>query len=106
MTARVFRPRVEPVEAMQWTGTNRDEIEAWSGGAFTAFDYPHTSQFTGKTYTGILTPELGPGDIYVETGDWVVRDGDRFTKMRADQFTERYEPAADTAESGAGLAIS
>lgn len=89
MTARTYRPRVEPVEAMQWTGTNRDELEAWTDGAFIAFNVPSVGP--GKTYTGVLHDHYGR-PVYVETGDWIVRGANGFTKSHPDNFADGYEP--------------
>ena len=68
ITPRKFRKKPIPVEMVQLTNTNGEEVVAWVGGARHAY-YCGGTPFRRPSLT-LLTME---GSLKVGIGDWVVR---------------------------------
>lgn len=89
-----YRRRYREVEAVQWTGNNRDEVTALVGaGYFDTFaEYPCLDD--PEATATLLESEHSSWQL-VYTNDWIVRDdhGRRF-RCRAVEFAAEYEPVA------------
>lgn len=85
-----YRKKSIEIEAVKWTGKNRDEIRAFC---------PHDAFFTstmqdaeGHTTAWTLLINSFVGMTYAETGDYVVKDIDgKFYLCDANIFEEAYE---------------
>jgi hypothetical protein len=96
----VVRYRKLPVEVdtIQWTGTNLDELTAFTGGLFVPVDPGEglTAEYTGKVFDALHSTW-----VLVKTGQHVVRGVlGEFYPIAEDVLAETYEPvtehAADT----------
>lgn len=78
-----FRTRPKEVEARQLTVHNMAEIEAWCRGSVKGSALPISEQ--------VIDFNTNKGEIRVELGDWVVKDGNgKFSKYDADDFKNTY----------------
>ena len=87
----LYRPRPIDIEAIQWTGTNADQMRAFAGAAFDEIppedrteDADATAQISDFSEWRLLCP-----------GDWVIRRGEDFEAMGREEFAETYEPAEE-----------
>ena len=75
-----------PVQAVQFTG-NFDEIERLVGG-------------DAEFRDGRLVVASRQGPLRAAHGEWIVREGDRFTVYPPHLFADAYEPAPPGAREG------
>jgi hypothetical protein len=81
MPTKTYRKRVELVEALQYTGTNQQELKAFCPGITTAFD---EATQTSKTYFY---------NMEVQLHAWVFKDLNGGFGMLEDQmFNNLYQP--------------
>ena len=79
-----YRKKPVVIEAIQWDGTNYDEIGDWMG-------LNSTLEIDGQ----FIIPTL-EGDMRVSEGDWVIRGvNGEFYPCKPDIFEKTYEPAED-----------
>lgn len=86
MTPLKFTARPVPVEAMQYTTNNRDDVIAWSGAVHTGMDDD------GAEYE-LMNLRLSDGvtDYLVCVGDWVVKNHlGEFSAMKSEVFGGMY----------------
>ena len=77
-----YRKKPVVIEAIQWDGTNYDEIDDWMG-------LNSTLEIDGQ----FIIPTL-EGDMRVSEGDWVIRGvNGEFYPCKPDIFEKTYEPA-------------
>lgn len=83
-----FRKRPVEIEAVQWTGDNFDEL-----GRFTVGQFRRAAFGAGPAVRAQVRDWLHATWIGVNDGDWIVRGprGECYP-VRADVFTETYEP--------------
>ncbi|MCH5290003.1 MAG: hypothetical protein J1E32_08840 [Treponema sp.] len=82
----------ETIEAVQWNGTNQEEVKAFAR-QFALFDYADTNH-DGKTFDAVLKIKTAHHIVPAEIGDYVVRGkkGD-YSVSRRDDFEAKYEEA-------------
>ena len=81
-----FRKKPVVIEALRWTGENRDEIIAFVGDAARWPDSWPSSIFQIQTLEGAF---------HVERGSWVIKGvRGEFYAVHPDIFEETYEPVA------------
>ena len=82
--------RKETVEAVQWDGTNQEDVKAFAR-QFALFDYADTNH-DGKTFDAVLKIKTMHHIVPAEIGDYVVRGkkGDFFVTKR-EEFEAKYE---------------
>lgn len=87
-----FRHRSPEVEAVQWTGSNADQLRAFCGPDFDEIDLDDRTEDPDQT---AAVREANHGTWRgLAPGDWVVRlDGGLYEFSAAD-FAKQYEPAA------------
>jgi hypothetical protein len=79
-----YRKKPVTIEAVQWTGANRDEMDAWMADAF-------------NWEAGFLASEpqiyVAANDAYltIKPGDWVAKDRHGFYPIKDDVFRESYD---------------
>lgn len=78
-----FRRKSNVVDAIQWDGDNFNEI---------VYNFPGILCGEKRQYLDVKTPE---GVSRADTGDWIVRDGENFHVVKADDFEEHYEKVSD-----------
>jgi hypothetical protein len=99
---RLYRKKPVVVEAMQWTGGNREEIIDWTG----------THSGTGWVTEGeIMFPlsnilgEVGNPRLHIaanniwvelEPGEWIIKDARGFYPCKPEIFEGTYEPVVET----------
>jgi hypothetical protein len=82
-----FRKRPVVIEAIQWTGSNVAEVDAF-------FDDGETVAGAG---TAIVIDTL-EGAVTAQVGDWIIRGvAGKFYPCKPDIFEATYEPAGDLA---------
>jgi hypothetical protein len=97
-----FRKRPIEVEALQWTGDNLPEMRSFAGDNFEVRVDPgeHYPEATGRVFD-----HLHRTWIFVQTHDWVVRDGHgAFYPVRDAVFKEIYEKVVEAAPVAGELA--
>ena len=84
--------RKEIIEAVQWNGTNQNEVKALAA-QFVMFDYADTNH-DGKTFDPVLKVKTREKIIPAKIGDYVVRGkkGD-FSLTAKKDFESIYEEA-------------
>ena len=80
-----YKKRPVKIEAVQWTGKNRDEVEAFVGGAVR------------------FGPAVGEDAALLQVGcafpsDFIVREGSELLILPKSFFETTYEPATSTPE--------
>lgn len=84
-----YRKKPVVIEAMQWTGDNKDALAQWTDGAFWTVcpeDRADNPDHTGCLYVGANSAHLG-----ISTGEWVLRDAKGFYPCKPDVFAATYE---------------
>lgn len=83
MAARVFQKRPPRVEAIQWTGSNFADLEAWRAPVAP----PH------ETLTGSLRLWVDANEqwVNVHENDWIIRNEHGFVACKPDLFARKYE---------------
>ena len=81
-----FRKKPVVIDAVQWTGTNVNEMEAFLG------SYPH--ELHHESDEGFsLTIHTLEGDHFANVGDYIIRGVQgEFYPCKPDIFQETYEP--------------
>lgn len=88
-----MRPIV--VDAVQWTGTNADEVTAFAGRLFDAIDPIDRHLLDDPEATAQVFDALHSTWVLVFTGDWIIRGiKGEFYPCRDAVFRETYEVAA------------
>lgn len=84
-----YRKRPVVVDAIQWTGSNDDEIRAFIGGATHYFGADWRNVEDPQRFFVIRTRE---GDMMLEQGNWLIRGvrGELYP-CRQDVFAATYE---------------
>jgi hypothetical protein len=88
-----YRKKPVEVEAMQWTGTNETDIQAWTGrGGFHELDFEDRGDNPAAT-AGLY---VAANSVWVtlEPGEWVLKDRRGFYPCQPDVFEETYEPCS------------
>ncbi|HEY9373942.1 hypothetical protein [Streptomyces sp.] len=101
-TAR-YRHRTAEVEAVQWTGTNAEQLRAFAGADFDEIELDDRTEDPDQT-AAVREGKHGTWRG-LKPGDWVVKlDGGLYEFSAAD-FAEQYEPAgrAPATDQGAVL---
>lgn len=83
MPAAVYRKRPVTIEAVQWTGKNKQELIDWTGGS---------EGFTDATGVAELWVEANNAWLPLEVGEWVLKDSLGFYPCKNDMFLHSYEP--------------
>lgn len=89
-TAR-YRHRTPEVEAVQWTGSNAEELRAFCGADFDEIDLDDRAEDPDET-AAVREGKHGTWRG-LRPGDWVVRLDEGLYEFSAADFAERYEPA-------------
>jgi len=93
---RRYRKKPVEVEAMQWTGDNEADIQAWAGpDNFYELD-PEDRNDDPETTAAVRVAANGNTELCVLTGEWILRDKSGFYPCNAERFAETYE-AVDNA---------
>ena len=106
-----FKRTPTEVEALQWLGTNLEEMQAFCGQRLTRDDY-HVEVFNPigtyllrpldsyTDFTGELWVAANGTNHAVETGAWVVKGDGGFYVMKGGQFQRTFEaePTEETLE--------
>lgn len=86
-----FRKRPVEVEAIQWTGDNEAELDAFTCGQFQALDPEDRSD--DPDMTGSVFDKLHSTWVGVYTGQWVIKGvKGEFYPIAPDVLAETYEP--------------
>jgi hypothetical protein len=89
-----YRKKPVVIQAMQWTGDNEAEIQAWTGaGRFHEIDPEDRGD--DPDATGALLVDANSAWLTIEPGEWVLRDQAGFYPCKAAIFAATYEPAVD-----------
>jgi len=101
MPERLFRKRPVVVAALQWTGSNEQELAEFTRGNFMAADEADRGNSDDPENTGAVLDSLHASWIGMSTGDWVVR-GPRgeFYAIKDDVLAETYEPVGAVGAGG------
>ena len=76
--------RKTPVEAIQVTRKNADKVRAFVG--------KHGQYFPSQLALRVVTPD---GLTLASDGEYIVKDGDDFFVIPAEQFEAKYKKAGD-----------
>ncbi|MFA7265116.1 MAG: hypothetical protein WC054_02290 [Candidatus Nanopelagicales bacterium] len=93
MSAQRFRKKPVEVEAMQWTGSNRNALFDFTGGLFGRVhpeDRTDDPDQTGEIFVGANSVWVG-----VEDGEWIIHDSGGFYPCKPDIFEATYELAGE-----------
>lgn len=83
--AQKFRKKPVVIEAVQWRGTNQDEMSLFLQRGVTVIGSMHSPKLV------IVTLE---GEMNADVGDWIIRGvAGEFYPCKPHIFTETYEPA-------------
>lgn len=87
-----YRKKPVVVEAMQWTGDNPSEVEA-----FTDYDglvrfLPPGSYAGERSTSAHLWVDANRTMLPLEVGEWIIRDSRGFYPCKPDIFEATYEP--------------
>lgn len=74
-----FKNKPVTVDAIQFTGENKAEIESFVGKSLVSF------------YGGLQIPYL-QSSMVANAGDWIVKDGDVFYPVDDATFNKNFEP--------------
>ncbi len=86
----LYRKKPIPVEALQWTGSNVDEMTAFAGFSFTPVDVEDRED--DPDMTGSVFDSLHSTWIPLCDGDYVLRGiKGEFYPCKRDMFLESYE---------------
>jgi hypothetical protein len=78
-----FQRKPKPIDAIQWTGNNIVEIDAFFG-----------HEFGFYSYALILESRANGSERTAPNGSWIYRDAEgTYQAIPSDKFTEDYEPA-------------
>ncbi|WP_222840698.1 hypothetical protein [Actinosynnema mirum] len=92
-----YRKRPVVIEAMQWTGTNEADLQAWTGaGRFHAIAPEDRSDDPDQT--AALFVDANSAWLGITTGEWVLRDSAGFYPCKAEVFAATYEAVAPVAD--------
>ena len=76
-----YRKKPVVIDAIRWTGENRDEVEAWSGGEIECIGHV------------AVVPTL-EGEMRGDVGDWLIRGVQgEYYPCKDEIFLATYEPA-------------
>jgi hypothetical protein len=101
-TAR-YRHRTAEVEAVQWTGSNADQLRAFCGPDFDEIDLDDRTEDPDET-AAVREGKHGTWRG-LRPGDWVVKLDEGLYEFSAADFAEQYEPAGQApATDQAGVA--
>lgn len=85
-----FRKKPIVVEAVRWTGKNREEIRTFC--SRDAFSTPARQDTEGRTTKWSLLIDSLEGIMYAETGDYIIKDANgEFYLCKPDVFAKTYE---------------
>lgn len=91
-----FRKRPVVIEAIQWTGTNTDEVLAFGNTGPAPLWGDDFKIDADKSEVLIRTLESGGGWFHVGLNDWIIRGVQgEFYGCKPDVFEATYEPAGD-----------
>lgn len=85
----LLRPKAEPVEGIQYNGTNVAQINEFLEGKATVIQ---------TSYGLIIHGGRGPWTMYI--GDWIVRTGSNFSTVLSETFPTRYDIIEEGDEHG------
>lgn len=96
MSVQEYRKRPIVVEAIQWTGDNEAEIQAWAGAdTFHALDPEDRVNSDDPECTAALRVAAnGNTELGLLTGEWVLRDEAGFYPVKDEIFRKTYEETA------------
>lgn len=87
-----YRKKPIVVEAMQWTGDNEAEIQAWTGtDIFHKLDPEDRENADDPDHTGNLLIAANSCHAGLADGEWIIRDAKGFYPCEADVFGTTYE---------------
>ena len=99
MTVKRFRTKPVEIEAMQFTGDNFDELDAWTEGNFTG-EGLRAAHYDGG-FRGLVFDKLHDTWIGVAPGQWIVRGAKQeFYPCDNETFFWKYEEVANTVTFG------
>jgi hypothetical protein len=76
-----YRKKPVVIDAIRWTGENRDEVEAWSGGEIECVGH-------------VAVVHTLEGEMRGDVGDWLIRGVQgEYYPCKDDIFLATYEPA-------------
>jgi len=79
-----YRKKPVEIDAIRWTGENRDEVEAWSGGEV-------------RCEGSVAVVRTLEGELRGHAGDWLIRGvAGEFYPCKNEIFLATYEPAEVT----------
>lgn len=87
-----FRHRIPEIEAVQWTGSNADQLRAFCGPDFDEIDLDDRIEDPDQT-AAVREADHGTWRG-LAPGDWVVRLDEGLYEFSAADFAKQYEPAA------------
>jgi hypothetical protein len=90
MTAR-YRNRTEEIEAIQWTGSNAEQLRAFCGPDFDTIDPEDRAEDPDQDAQLLSDASHWVG---LKPGDWVLKFADCFTATSDEAFRAGWEPAA------------
>ena len=83
----MFRKKPVVIEAVQWTGANTEEIDAFLGGAVLPCGDPARQGLRIHTLEGIML---------ATAGDWIIKGvAGEFYPCKPDIFLQTYEPVSE-----------
>lgn len=93
----LYQKRPIVIEALQWTGENRDAMWAFTGrDNFYPLEQPSqkitfSGEPTGVWNTAKLYVAANDEWLFLETGEWVAQDSRGFYPIKNDVFSETYD---------------
>jgi hypothetical protein len=89
-----YRKRPIVIEAVQWTGDNFGEVDAFAGGNFLITDGEDRANSEDPESTATFYDRLHSTRVLVYDGDWIINGiQGEFYPCRPDVFAATYEPA-------------
>lgn len=95
MTVQRYRKKPIVIEAIQWTGDNEAEIQAWAGADSFRVLNAEDAEDSGNPEATAELRVAANGNTWLpmNTGEWVLHDSAGFYPCQADIFQATYEPA-------------
>ena len=104
MTDQPARYRcAEEAHAMQWTGTNADQLRAFCGSDFDTIDPEDRGEDPDET--AAVRSHTHGGWIGLADGDWVVKHADHFSAASDAEFRGRWSPVPAASPAASPVAV-
>lgn len=95
---KTYRKRPIELQAIQWTGENEAEIQAWTG---RSIFYKLDVEDRGENPDATATLYVAANSVWLglEPGEWILKDSKGFYPCKPDVFAETYEEVTEPREA-------